>query len=278
LPEFQRRTKIAQLSITACSVQHILELKNKDAIPRVLHKLSICLNPFKLIKLDTSEINGLTNELLENEKKFDKSTVDLINSFLAHLQQPVCLVAHNGQKFDFRELQSYCKQLNKPLLESLLCCDSLFVFMEIDKNNELEKQQISMMDTEKLEMDNKLDTYDSYEYSLLTLAQLEEHFIRNNPQVIKSDGEINDIQQLREHLTVKSGQLKYLPQNGKVEFPMGYHKLREIYNRFFGAYPAKSHDSEDDVITLLKCVCACKKQFLEITMRTATNFSDVKEL
>jgi len=213
LQQFECRTKIAQLTITACSVEHLLELKDVDAVPRVLHKLSLCVNPRKLIKLDTSEVNGLMH----------------------------CLVAHNGNKFDFPEIMSYCKKLEKPLLESLICCDSLFVFMKIDEINE--EQQLSMRKTERLDVEHILKSYDSDE-NLMTITQLEMDFIENVPS--------NGKKQRREHIPEKNKKQKISPKTRKNMFPMGYHKLREIYKRFFGTYPENSHDSEADV---KMCLC-----------------------
>ncbi|XP_070498470.1 three-prime repair exonuclease 1-like [Chironomus tepperi] len=332
LPSIEyNRTKITQISITACSVEHIMELKDKEAIPRVLHKLSLCLNPRKLIKLDCTEITGLSNELLQNEKKFDENTVDLVNNFLAHLQQPVCLVAHNGNKFDYPILKSHCKLLNKPLHESLICCDSLIIFRKIDEIYEqnsrtlingykmtswerIQTQQVLMMDAEILEVENLLKNYDSDE-NLLTITQLETEFIRNVPQDVKSepDDDIQARQRQNETTPTKpvkveeknapskhpgssankkrpssaarrelfpgtSEQPKTSPKNGKKIFPKGYYTLRKIYKRFFGVHPENSHDSEADVIALLKCVCACKKEFLDVAIKTACNFSDIKDL
>jgi len=335
LPSLEfNRTKITQLSITACSVEHIIELKDREAIPRVLHKLSLCLNPRKLIKLEASEITGLTNELLQNERKFDEDTVDLINNFLAHLQQPVCLVAHNGNRFDYPILKTALKLVNKSLPESLICCDSLNIFKKIDEIYEenskilingykmtswekIQTQQVLMMDAEILEIEEMLKNYDSDE-NLMTITQLETDFIRHDHQVIKSepDNENDYIQARqrqnettpskpvkveeknapsknpassdskkrpssaarRELFPTTSEQSKASPKNGKKIYPRGYYSLREIYKRFFGLHPENSHDSEADVNALLKCVCACKKEFLDVAMKNASNFSDVKEL
>ncbi|KAL7048104.1 hypothetical protein ACKWTF_003217 [Chironomus riparius] len=329
LPSIEyNRTKITQISITACAVEHIMELKDKEAVPRVLHKLSLCLNPRKLIKLDCSEITGLTNELLQNERKFDEGTVDLINNFLTHLQQPVCLVAHNGTRFDYPILKSHCKLLNKPLPESLICCDSLSIFRKIDEIYEdnsrtlingykmtswekIQTQQVLMMDAEILEIEQMLKNYESDE-NLMTITQLETDFIRNVPQVVKSEP-VDDIQaRQRQNETTPSKPVKVedkgppsknlepsdnkkrpssaarrslfpestktSPKNGKKVFPKGYYTLREIYKRYFGVHPENSHDSEADVNALLKCVCACKKEFLDVATNTAYKFSDVKDL
>lgn len=335
LPSFEfNRTKITQISITACSIEHIMDLKDKESVPRVLHKLSLCLNPRKLIKLDCSEITGLTNELLQNERKFDENTVELINNFLAHLQQPVCLVAHNGDRFDYPILKSHCTALNKSLPESLVCCDSLTIFKKIDEIYEensrtlingykmtswekIQTQQVLMMDAEILDIEQMLKNYDSEE-NLMTITQLEADFITNAPHAVKSEPE-NEIDDIRarqlQNETTPSKPVKIeeknapsknpdsndskkrplsaarrelfpettekpqtSPKNGKKVYPKGYYTLREIYKRFFGVHPENSHDSEADVNALLKCVCACKKEFLDVAMQTSYNFCNVKEL
>lgn len=48
--------------------------------------------------------------MLEYINKFDENTVDLINCFFKQLTEPVCLVAHNGNNFDYILLK---KQLQK---------------------------------------------------------------------------------------------------------------------------------------------------------------------
>lgn len=54
---------------------------------------------------------GLDNLMLEHINKMDTNTVDLINRFLNQLKKPVCLVAHNGNKFDYPILARQLKNL-----------------------------------------------------------------------------------------------------------------------------------------------------------------------
>lgn len=49
--------------------------------------------------------------MVENIKKFDENTVDLMNCFLKQLQKPVCLVAHNGNAFDYPILKVQLRAL-----------------------------------------------------------------------------------------------------------------------------------------------------------------------
>lgn len=66
--------------------------------------------------------------MLENENKFDENFVKLLNHYLLQLPQPVCLVAHNGNRFDFPIIQRQLKMLNMSLPDGTLCMDSLLFF------------------------------------------------------------------------------------------------------------------------------------------------------
>lgn len=111
LPQFEfNRTKITELTLVACSVEHISsaspsQQRQQRALPRVLHKLSVCTNPFRMIQPESSKLTGLDNFMLEHEEKFTANTGALLVHFVRQLRQPVCLVAHNGSDFDFRLLK-----------------------------------------------------------------------------------------------------------------------------------------------------------------------------
>lgn len=58
LPEYEHnKTKITEISIVACSKDHMLNSK-KNELPRVLNKLTLCVNPMKLIQLRSTELTG----------------------------------------------------------------------------------------------------------------------------------------------------------------------------------------------------------------------------
>lgn len=106
LPAFEfNKTKITEISIVACSAEHLLVAattsNRQTKLPRVLHKMSLCLNPRRLISPVSTQITALDNFLLEHEQPFNENTAALFALFLQQLQQPVCLVAHNGNSFDF---------------------------------------------------------------------------------------------------------------------------------------------------------------------------------
>jgi three prime repair exonuclease 1 len=153
IPVFEcYRSKITEIAIVACSKQHLLELKEGDNLPRVLHKLTLCLNPFKRINVQTTEVTGLDNYLLEEERQFDQSTIDLLVNFLDGLQKPTCLIAHNGLSFDYPILMKEIlkSEPNLPsVLAELRCADSLELFRDIDDMQaERTKQELAQKRSE----------------------------------------------------------------------------------------------------------------------------------
>lgn len=162
LPDLEfYRTKITEISLAACSVDHLLSTF-KECIPRVLHKLTLCFNPYKRIQLEASSITGLTNELLEQDNKFDTNAMTMIECFINKLQQPVCLIAHNGNKFDFPLLKKQYDLLNGHFPENLRCCDSLLVFQQLELKLE---DQVRIM-------------HENYRLKLWD-DQLSKHFVMN---------------------------------------------------------------------------------------------------
>lgn len=135
LPQGSKMPKITEMSLIACSRQHLLETKYGE-LPRVLHKQTFCLNPSKMIEPRAAEITGLYNNLLENEAKFDEKLAQLILLFLERLQGPTCLVAHNGNRFDFCILKQELDSLETQLPEDTYCVDSLPLFQALDKAKE----------------------------------------------------------------------------------------------------------------------------------------------
>lgn len=123
------KTKITEL--TLLSVQRE-ELVTPYGRPRVVNKLTLCVNPMKPISMRASEITGLYNENLESQSPFDGQVIDMMVSYLTRLPQPVCLIAHYGNGFDFRLLASELAKQDKSLPGHIYCADSLEGFRELD--------------------------------------------------------------------------------------------------------------------------------------------------
>ena len=71
-----------------------------------------------------SDITGLNNYNLNGQAKFEKSTDDLLSRFLSRLPDPVCLVAHNGNMYDFLLLKVELEKAGISLGINMFCVDS----------------------------------------------------------------------------------------------------------------------------------------------------------
>ncbi|CAG2053380.1 unnamed protein product [Timema podura] len=74
---------------------------------------------------------GLDNLVLQEQKPFDEHLVNILQGYLERLPRPICIVAHNGNKFDFPILQSELQFVKKGIPDDVLCIDSLVAFKEL---------------------------------------------------------------------------------------------------------------------------------------------------
>ena len=159
------RPRISELSLIAVNIQDVLQmnkaimeniqnrtsessvLQTRKLSPRIVNKLTLCVYPMATILPLVSDITGLDNYNLTGQSKFNKSTGDLINSFLSLLPAPVCLVAHNGNAYDFPLLKAELEKAGTQLKSDILCIDSYVGIKEIFKKEkviiDLENETVS---------------------------------------------------------------------------------------------------------------------------------------
>ncbi|KAL1131095.1 hypothetical protein AAG570_012332 [Ranatra chinensis] len=101
-------------------------------LPRVLNKLRVCFHPQKFISDECSNITGLNNDLLEEQPSFNLKSYELIENFILRMPKPICLLAHNGNRFDFPLLRAQIKYLGKDFPDDILCADTLLAFRELN--------------------------------------------------------------------------------------------------------------------------------------------------
>ena len=87
-------------------LSHLSKLEDKQMLPRIINKLTVCMYPMAIIRPEVSEITGLDNFNLSGQDTFNQRTAELLSSFLAHLTSPLCLMAHNGNQYDFTSVCS----------------------------------------------------------------------------------------------------------------------------------------------------------------------------
>lgn len=69
--------------------------------------------------------------MLECQEEFDDSVPKLLEYFFRRLQKPICLLAHNGDRFDFPVLQAELNRLRYALGSDIVCADTLAAFRAI---------------------------------------------------------------------------------------------------------------------------------------------------
>ncbi|XP_059061280.1 three-prime repair exonuclease 1-like [Achroia grisella] len=125
------KTKITEISMVAVLKEHILDTR-KGSMPRVQNKLTLCLNPGRMVSMISTEITKLSNDLLEYQPYFDNEVYNILNKFLNILPKPVCMVAHNGYNFDFPIIKNHLDKLRVQFSDELYCADTFHFFYDMD--------------------------------------------------------------------------------------------------------------------------------------------------
>ena len=119
--------------------------------PRVINKLTLCVYPMATIVPLVTTLTGLDNYNLTGQTKFDKGIGDMLNIFLSRLPSPVCLVAHNGNLYDFPLLRAEIEKTGTELGSQILCVDSYVGMKEIFKKRG-QKNETRDVENKKIEM------------------------------------------------------------------------------------------------------------------------------
>ncbi|XP_037706180.1 three-prime repair exonuclease 1 [Choloepus didactylus] len=106
--------------------------------PRVVDKLSLCVAPGKACSPAASDITGLSTAVLaaHGRQRFDADLANLLRAFLQRQPQPWCLVAHNGDRYDFPLLQAELAALGlSSTLDGAFCVDSIAALKALERAN-----------------------------------------------------------------------------------------------------------------------------------------------
>lgn len=233
LPSKANPAKITELSFL-CVSRRDIERSDLKKLPPV-SKLSLLFNPQKEIVPQVVRLTGLSKSFLSNQPIFGDK-IKCINSFL-DLPKPVCLVAHNGDRFDYKIIKSEYKNENTHLPHDLLCVDSLKAFKDIleDVNSHSESSNNrAVSDGINTEVDDSL------------WADLD---------VTPEDWrEIDDLIESFSMLT---------PKKIKKTKPKMSYTLANIYKTLLKKEPIGCHRAEADCVMLLECVIGTKAHFLK---------------
>ncbi|XP_057561917.1 three-prime repair exonuclease 1 [Hippopotamus amphibius kiboko] len=133
-------TELCLLAIHRCALESLPTPQGPPPTvpppPRVLDKLSLCVAPGKACNPAASEITGLSTAVLaaHGRQRFDANLANLLRAFLQRQPQPWCLVAHNGDRYDFPLLQTELAMLDlATALDNAFCVDSIAALKALEQ-------------------------------------------------------------------------------------------------------------------------------------------------
>lgn len=254
--EENNKTKITEISLVAVKREHVLDTR-VGASPRVQNKLTLCLNPRKLVSPESTKVTGLCNDLLEQETDFNIEVFNLINTFLNVLTKPVCLVAQNGQYFDFPILKRHVEYLKVSLSDDLLCADCYHAFYDIETERKKAKMITKVIDNEE---PGSPDLY--------TLE---------NTLAMQSVNEETPVKKTKFCKSLISKAKRRFPWNEDSK-PKESYKLKNVYERLLNRPALEAHRAENDCILALECCVALGKDFVEWIDNNHIPFTEVKPM
>lgn len=277
--EESNRTKITEISLIAVKREHILETR-PGAAPRVKQKLTMCLNPARLVQPGCSEVTGLCNDLLEREPYFDIKVFTIINNFLSVLTKPVCLIAQNGLNFDYPILKNQLEKLGVNLQEDLLCADCFHGFYDILK----EKNSVHEVLTNDLKVTSIKDTsfQNKDEVSEVDFVKLMKERNETTPKkTVKSNKNNYDATEIPQKdkcfKKINRKVIRKFPWS-KGEKPTLKYRLKDIYERVLNRPALEAHQAESDCIMALEISVVLQKDFVDWVDNNNCLFLDIKPM
>uniref|UniRef100_A0A1B6EAM9 Exonuclease domain-containing protein n=2 Tax=Clastoptera arizonana TaxID=38151 RepID=A0A1B6EAM9_9HEMI len=314
-------TKITEIALISVLRQHIIQTfyDNKlnssdklDYLPRTINKLNECINPCKKISDRASKLTGLTNKNLECHRPFDEVLFNLLQFFFDRLDKPICIIAHNGFKFDFPILQAELHHIKKMFPDDLLCIDSIPAFKNYFSPSKNICKNVKSLTKKKqeLQINSEWNTEVLDEDLISATMKVESEyrsilFENKNPHEDNSFQETNEttptrivsnnikqllrkskssLRSLSDTTSVhpKSGAVRKLNFNtpeleNKITFPKSY-KLIDIFENLFNKPMYNAHRAETDALALLECITASGPDFLNWIDFNCKNFNSVKKM
>ncbi|GBP66976.1 Three prime repair exonuclease 2 [Eumeta japonica] len=271
------QTKITELSLVAVSKDDISKA-TFGTIPRVIKKLSLLLNPQRPISPGAVNLNGLTNEYLQNFPTFGEE-FDKIHDFINDLPKPVCLIAHNGYRFDYSILLAECNDANVNLPSDLLCYDSLVGFRALLQNTTISFASLSS--EKEMEEKNNANRETGQAEPVKQELQTPDNTRQNvrEEEARKQESETQNVsggKVKQSELVVRKADLTTVSSASDIstegdkntskneDFSWSSFHLQNLYKRLTNKSPTGAHRAEADCFILLECVVALQFEFIAL--------------
>ncbi|KAI5641214.1 exonuclease domain-containing protein [Phthorimaea operculella] len=272
----KNQTKIIEFSFVATLRKH-LEQTSYGLLPPV-RRLTFVLNPQRPICAEVTKLTGLSMEDLKKAPTFEEKVKTII-AFLEDLPSPVCLVAHNGNSFDYKILLAEFNDASANLPENLFCVDSLMAFRRILSNSN--KNHLNLVEPVPSLEDIMTDDEDEAEWPDLNISTEEWDAIDEISKLsISSDSDAEIIKEKKPKVTKKRSEAikKVFHKDPNASKDKECYKLTAIYKRLMNKEEDNAHRAEVDCLMLLKCVVALKNEFLTWTDENCKPLTDIKPL
>ncbi|KAF5399888.1 Three prime repair exonuclease 1 [Paragonimus heterotremus] len=238
LPSASFKPEITELCLLAVSR---FALEQTDKPIRVQNKLNLCFHPTRTMQSVAAKISGLNRDNLFHQKDFDTTAVNLLQLFLTRLDPPICLLAHNGNRFDFALLRAQLlglRGIDFRLLDChgspILCADTLSLFTAL--NDELVRK----------------------------------------PPLNDSGFDCADVDVSSDNYTLVDTPLSHSSPKKSVSPPRTvFFQLGNVYSRVFGSPHSNAHSAEGDCIALMDLV---QHLGLSAIDWLQTNYSDFNKI
>ena len=260
-----------------------------------------------IIMPEVSRLTGLDNYNLIDQSWFDKRTGDLIEAFLSRLPFPVCLVAHNGNLYDFPLLQAELVKIGVELGSDIFCVDSYVGLKEIFKNSMNKSLAVEAKPAERENLEEKtvekelqsikilLETgeFDKEEKSIALRQDLpNEQSIRidhsnlligkkeNEQTPVKNGIPLSSIVQTNKRKQWQSTEIfktKKKLKFSECEYPKSF-SLINLHKQLLGYLPMISHGAEADCLALLRITAVFGNKWLDWVKNNSSQFSETKSM
>lgn len=260
----KNQTKIIEISFVATSRPNIISC-NEGTLPPV-KRFTTIINPQRPIHPKVTELTGISNYMVRRGATF-KQKFQAINAFFSLLKQPVCLIAHNGNAFDYKILLAECIDADVRLPTSLLCADSIVGFRKLLKeekskstkqNNDIEWPDLNISVEEWNEIDELCNSLSDISCEETTERSTKKRRI-SKELMKKRDEVISNI--FKSKSTNKES-----------------YTLSSLYKKLLNKQPDGAHRAENDCKMLLECFIALKHSILPWTDENCKLLTDIEPL
>ena len=322
------RPRITEISFVAVNTDNFLELspqlrtqhtKNcievESFLPRVMNKLTVCIYPMATIRPEVSDITGLDNYNLSGQATFTVKTGELLSSYLTHLPAPICLVAHNGDLYDFPLLKAEMEKARITLPPGTLCVDSYVGMKEIfrrraeakvenvgnavrspvindiaqvqrirkHKNNDKECKDL---ESENSKTPTKSLSFSGFGFKRVNCKSINSIRMSKSMKFTKREIRVTPIRSITKP---KDNKWRTKGQNSNIfryrkklsfdylESPTSY-SLINLHKQLLGYTPAQSHGAEADCLALLKTTAVLGMEWVNWMQVNCYLFSKCKRM